>query len=310
MNLAFNTSRMYNFVRSRQLEGTLELGPELGNFPITSLRIFKGWGAPPEDAWPYDGDAKNWPPNEEPVNIDKIAKENRIGVYQRARSLEECKLFLCHKHSVSLSLPIYQQWFKSKDGKIEMPKPSEMNKGLHSISIFGYNDSESELIFANSWGHDWGDKGYGYLPYIYFENFAIEAWSIADINGGVPHREGKSVQIINYGIPDLLAEIIHVVEIFDNQSNQIIGWSFGVIRDNYFDVEEFFIHPNYRHREYGIKLSQEILNLSEQLNLPIRMWIPEADIERDNFYALEKILKRMKLEYKKSDAIWAAYECI
>jgi hypothetical protein len=125
MNLGFTPSRMYNFVRSRQLEGTLEFGPQIGNFPVTSLRILKGWGSPSEATWPYDGDAKNWPPNEEPIDIDKIAKENRIGVYQRVRSLQECKLFLTHKHAVLLSLPVYQQWFKSKDGKMKMPKPWE-----------------------------------------------------------------------------------------------------------------------------------------------------------------------------------------
>ena len=169
---------------------------------------------------------------------------------------------------------------------------------------------ESELIFANSWGDKWGNNGYGYLPYSYFENLAIEAWVIADINNNIPHQDGKNIRIINYGIPDLLAKIIHVIEILDNQNNEFIGWSFGVIRENYFDIEEFFIHPKYKHREYGIQLAHEILNLSKQLNLPIRMWISEADVERDNFYVVEKILKRMKLDYTKSDVSWAVYKCI
>ena len=73
--------RMYNFVRSRQLEGTFELNGSIGVFPLMSLRICKGWGNPPEDAWPYNGNAKDWPPQDEPKEIDTIAKRNTwIGV--------------------------------------------------------------------------------------------------------------------------------------------------------------------------------------------------------------------------------------
>lgn len=309
MNFPFTPSRMYNYVRSRQLEGTFEFGPKIGTFPITSLRISKGWGFPSEDAWPYAEAAKNWPQLEEPIDIDKLAKENRIGVYQRIRSLNECKLILSQKNVLISSLPVYKQWYNSKDGKIKMPEPGEINKGFHAILICGYNDLKSELIFVNSWGENWGDNGFGFLPYSYFETLAIEAWTIADINGNIPVYKEKKIRIINYGIPDLLAKIIHVVEIFDNEINEFIGWSFGVIRDNYLDIEEFFIHPDYRHRNYGVQLSKEVLNLSKELGLPIRMWIPEADIDRDNFYVVEKILKRMKLKYKESEVSWARYEC-
>lgn len=310
MDIDFTSSRMYNYVRSRQLEGTFELGAEIGYFPITSFRIQKGWGIPPEKEWPYDGNSKNWPPKEEPENIDNIAKKNRLGVYQRIRSLKECQLYLANGKPIVTSLPIYKQWSETSDGKIEMPDPAEIKKGIHTISIFGYDNEKAELLFANSWGENWGDNGYGYLPYSYYNNLAIESWAIADINGTIPRQENENIRIINYGIPDLLAEIIHVVEIFDNKNDEFIGWSFGIVRDGYFDIEEFFIKPDYRFRNYGVQLSSEILNLAKNLNLPIRLWIPEADIERDNFYAVEKILLRMKLEYKESGVRWAAYKCL
>ena len=71
------SSRRYNFIRARQLEGTFELDAKIGVFPINSFRIGKGWGNPPEEAWPYNGSANDWPPTEEPKDIDEIAKENQ-----------------------------------------------------------------------------------------------------------------------------------------------------------------------------------------------------------------------------------------
>lgn len=300
---------MYNFVRSRQLEGTFELNGSIGVFPLMSLRICKGWGNPPEDAWPYNGNAKDWPPQDEPKEIDTIAKRNRIGVYQRIRSLREIKIALSNEKPIVLTLLIFKQWYHCKDGRIEIPKDNEHSTGLHSILIIGYDDSKSEFKFTNSWGISWGDSGMGYLPYVYSEKYFGESWIISDSSGELPRTNNNGVNIINYGIPDILGDTIHVVEIFDSQNDDFVGWSFGVIRNGYFEIEEFFVHPNYRHRSYGIQLAIEMLNVSRKMGLRIRVWISEADIERDNFYVVEKILSRMELIPKVSSVSWAAFEC-
>ncbi len=46
-------SRLYGFVRSRQLEGTLSLSPKVGVFIITASRVRAGWGTVSEKRWPY-----------------------------------------------------------------------------------------------------------------------------------------------------------------------------------------------------------------------------------------------------------------
>src|SRR5580700_9540106 len=97
MSQTTTPSVMYNFVRSRQLEGTFPGDHSTGVWPITSLRISRGWGCPPEEAWPYKGRAEDWPPIE-PPDIDRVARNFRIDIYQRVRTLLECKTVLARSN--------------------------------------------------------------------------------------------------------------------------------------------------------------------------------------------------------------------
>ena len=54
---------------------------------------------------------------------------------------------------------------------------SELTEG-HVVLVIGYkedNAGKKWLIFRNSWGEDWGDRGYGYLPCEYIETFPGQA---------------------------------------------------------------------------------------------------------------------------------------
>jgi hypothetical protein len=57
-------SRMYNYIRARQLEGTYSNDPTIGTWATSAMRILRGWGNPTEAEWPYNGRAADWPPDE------------------------------------------------------------------------------------------------------------------------------------------------------------------------------------------------------------------------------------------------------
>ncbi len=52
--------------------------------------------------------------------------------------------------------------------------------GGHAVLAVGYMDSLNRFFVRNSWGSDWGLKGYFTLPYEYLENSDLSAdfWTI------------------------------------------------------------------------------------------------------------------------------------
>ena len=64
-----------------------------------------------------------------------------------------------------------------KTGVVPVPAKGSTIVGGHAIVLVGYDDKTQRFKFANSWGTDWGDKGFGYLPYAYLTDERVEAWT-------------------------------------------------------------------------------------------------------------------------------------
>jgi C1A family cysteine protease len=53
-------------------------------------------------------------------------------------------------------------------GVVAMPSPDEARLGGHALLAVGYNDEKKHFIVRNSWGEEFGDQGYCYMPYEFF----------------------------------------------------------------------------------------------------------------------------------------------
>lgn len=312
-------SRRYGFVRSRQLEGTFPGDAKTGVWPITVWRIGYGWGAVRAKDWPDDTNDGQWPPAE-PEGVDHLAKRMRLGHYQRARTLQDCKQAIAVSHLPHLSLEITEDWFHVERGVIPDPRPDDKIIGSHAVTFVGYDDGSRKIKFANSWGRGWGDEGFGTLSYDYYENRSVETWvqspwsptrtlakKAAPCSG--PHGPGiLDVREIVWGVRDILqGGTFHACELYDLANDERIGWAFTVTRDGYLDIEELFVRPPYRRRGYASRLCQMLLKQSALLNLPLRLWVTYADCGQENRAALEGVLRNLGLYLRNSSYRWAAF---
>ena len=61
----------------------------------------------------------------------------------------------------------------SSDGLVPVPQSGEKLLGGHAIVLVGFDESKQLVEFRNSWGDGWGDYGYGWLPYAYFDRDSV-----------------------------------------------------------------------------------------------------------------------------------------
>jgi C1A family cysteine protease len=57
-----------------------------------------------------------------------------------------------------------------------VPDPGGVFEGGHAVLVVGYDDKKKRFRFQNSWGTDWGARGFGYFTYDYMETHSWNSW--------------------------------------------------------------------------------------------------------------------------------------
>jgi C1A family cysteine protease len=68
----------------------------------------------------------------------------------------------------------------ARTGIVNLPDKKESMLGGHAVVSVGYEDKLKRFIVRNSWGNDWGIKGYFTIPYQYLEDrdLSDDFWTI------------------------------------------------------------------------------------------------------------------------------------
>lgn len=289
----------YVFVRARQLEGTYPGDKATGTWPITEKRISYGWGSPPEEAWPYNS---GWPPEDEPPDIDLIAKRCRLFMpYRRVRTIDDCQIQL----PVGVSLEITDKWANPWRGQIPRPSGSDIIFPImHHVLIVSFHPERDEFKFMNSWGPEWGDNGYGYIRAQRLATTWSEGWhsipglpKMTPLDGTLPHlRTGELKQSDG--------SILHWLDIVGDDDDRL-GWASAIQTPTSFEIEELFVRPTQRGTGWGRKLFQTIESMAKNRVLSIKVWISFADTAPENLKVIEKIVRPSGLSIQASGVRWA-----
>lgn len=103
--------------------------------------------------------------------------------------LDAWKQALAEGNPIIFGLKLFDSFDKQrKPGLVPNPTPKETTREEHSghaMLCVGYSDTDKVFIVRNSWGPDWGDNGYCYIPYSYMmspdHNFG-DSWIIKQLN--------------------------------------------------------------------------------------------------------------------------------
>ncbi|MBD2413282.1 hypothetical protein FACHB389_35250 [Nostoc calcicola FACHB-389] len=162
-----------------------------------TMKAMALFGVPPEEYWPYEE--------------DKFDREPSPFCYSFAQNYQALKYFRLNptgtsndlllvrvKTGLATGIPcafgftLYYSIDDNSNPKGHIPYPLEQDKvkGGHAAVAVGYDDhklienadgkqSKGALLIRNSWGRNWGEGGYGWLPYDYvLQGLTDDWWSL------------------------------------------------------------------------------------------------------------------------------------
>lgn len=184
------TSPLYIYAKCKQQDGIPDTE---GTYPRVAMKVLHQSGVCKEGTFPYS--RMSWPKMPAiPAEADNEAAQYKIGAYARITMLDEVKQAIVKDGPVLGGIMVCENFMNpSPDGFISMPKGRIM--GGHAICVVGYNDDMTAngrtgyLEVRNSWGETWGDGGYCYIPYDFFNGktadlgvtYWFESWSSVDV---------------------------------------------------------------------------------------------------------------------------------
>lgn len=181
----FQPSRLYIYYNERAKDG--DVNEDAGSTIKTGIQVINTQGVCPETkegsepCWPYDTSKFTEKPTQDCYNFGKT--HHSVKYHRINQNLEQLKQCLIEGYPIAFGFTVFSS-FESQQvadtGVMPMPQPSEQIMGGHAVLAVGFDDDKKVFIVRNSWGPDWGDKGYFYMPYEYMTNpeLASDFWSI------------------------------------------------------------------------------------------------------------------------------------
>ena len=158
-------SRLFVYYNERVIEHTVS--QDSGAMIRDGIKTLAKQGVCTEKLWPYV--IKTFTKKPTPACY-KEALNYEITSYPRIDTVDEMRSCLADGFPCVFGFTVYESC-ESQDvartGVVPLPQPDEQELGGHAVVGVGYDDAQKRFVVRNSWGEDWGMKGYFTIPYDY-----------------------------------------------------------------------------------------------------------------------------------------------
>lgn len=180
-----DASRLFLYKVTRKL---LNWEGDTGAYLRTTMKALALFGVPPERQCPYV--VENYEDEPDPFLYSYAQNFKAIEYLRldpsdadRKQILQNVKAALASNYVAMFGFTTYSSLGWEAD--IPFPSGNDSADGGHAVLAVGYDDARKNegtkkkgaLIIRNSWGEEWGNEGYGYLPYEYvLRGLADDFW--------------------------------------------------------------------------------------------------------------------------------------
>jgi C1A family cysteine protease len=171
-------SRLFVYYNERAIEHTVS--QDSGAMIRDGIKALVKQGCCSESKWPYDISKFKKKPSTVCYND---GSDHQVTSYQRIDTLDQMRACLADGFPFVFGFTVYESFESqtvAKTGKMIMPGTRERTLGGHAVLAVGFDDKQKRIIVRNSWGPDWGMKGYFTMPYAYVESrdLSDDFWTI------------------------------------------------------------------------------------------------------------------------------------
>lgn len=184
-------SEAYVYYNAREIQGdtSIDEGANLYNV----IRGMADKGVCLEELCPYDPAVFDKRPSDDAY---EDGKEHTVSTATDVPvTVEAVKSAINDGYPVVGCFRIFNSLQDNTNGYIPLPTDEERRQekeSFHAMVICGYNDRHGHFIVRNSWGTDFGDNGYCYLPYSYLRDSDLTRYAVAitgiDANAFIGHK--------------------------------------------------------------------------------------------------------------------------
>lgn len=177
-----DVSRLYIYYYERLLEGTVNY--DAGAYIRDGMRAVYNYGAPLESLWPYNTSKFRSAPTQQAI-ADGVKR--KVTLYQAVADHQGCLDALAAGYPIVIGFSVYSSFQSvtvTRTGVMPYPNTSrEQLLGGHAVLLVGYDKTRQVYIVRNSWGSNWGDRGYFYMPFQVIQNTGMSSdfWIIKSV---------------------------------------------------------------------------------------------------------------------------------
>ena len=167
-------SKLYTYYHARLLEGTDS--EDQGVLYIrNALKGIQKFGICKESLWAYDPTLFSVQPN---LDCYVDAWPRKINSYESIYQINNMLEILNKEKPIILGFNVFDNFFNltKANAVVSAPTGSVLDFGGHAVTLVGYSLETKWFIAKNSYGPDWGDNGYCYIPFDYANQYAFDRW--------------------------------------------------------------------------------------------------------------------------------------
>jgi len=182
----FVPSRLFIYYNERAIEGTTN--QDSGARIRDGIKSVAKLGVCPETDWPYSENMSVVTEKPSQTAFDDALPNHLTSYHRITHNLNQMKGCLAEGYPFVFGFTVYASFESpqvAKTGVVPMPASDEEQVGGHAVVAVGYDDQQQRFIVRNSWGPDWGMKGYFTMPYAYLTdaNYSDDFWTIRGVTG-------------------------------------------------------------------------------------------------------------------------------